>query len=108
MPFRRAQILISQPFRNTGFTHRFASRLFVNSPLALSHNNLPSKWTAAEPSTSHSVYFPAIAKFEHAGAPPLHARTQSRTCDPWLLIVLAPGERCRYGSGNLYSAQRFP
>src|SRR5258706_16361914 len=77
----RAYSLISQPLRNTGFTHLFASRLLESSPLTLSHISFPSKCTAAAPSTSHSVYFPAMLKLEHAGAPPLHARTQSRQCD---------------------------
>src|SRR5690606_8336932 len=47
----------SQPFRNTGLTHWLAAALLLNSPRAWSHISLPSKWTAAAPSTSHSVYF---------------------------------------------------
>jgi len=35
---------------------------------------------ATAPSTSHSVYGPAMLKLEQAGAPPLQARTQSRQC----------------------------
>src|SRR5262249_57368577 len=91
-----------------GFTHLLASLLLVNSPLLLSQSSLPSKCVATAPSTSHSVYGPARLKLEHAGAPPLQARTQSRACAGPLPPVLAPGDRVRYGCGSLNSAQRSP
>src|SRR5262245_53535210 len=70
--------LISHPLRKSGRTSLFASRLLDISPLVLSHSILPSQRTAIAPRTSHSVYGPAMLKLEHAGAPPLQARIQSR------------------------------
>src|SRR5262249_59170243 len=102
------QSLISQPLRKSGRTSLFASLLLVISPLTLSHSSLPSTRTAIAPSTSHSVYGPAMLKLEQAGAPPLHARIQSRRCAAWLLPALAPGERGKYSAGSLYSAHREP
>src|SRR5688572_1956061 len=98
----------SQPFRKTGLTNSLAASLLVKRRFAASHSSFPATRTAIAPRTSHSVNGPALLKFEHAGAPPLHARIQSRQCAEWLLPVLAPGERARNGCGNVYSAHLAP